>query len=99
MRLTEVQGYRPIESSPGRGHPIYFTEERLNWRRKSWLLAMICLLVPQLHGQDLQTKFIAIPRLAAKPTLADFEGMEPRSELARAMKKIEKFVQRNPTNG
>jgi hypothetical protein len=73
----------------------------LNWRRcKLWLLAVVCVLaVPQLRGQALQTRTLAIPRLTGKPTLADFEGMEPNSELARSMKKIEKFVQRFPTNG
>ena len=61
---------------------------------------MLCmLLMPPLRAQDLETKTLRIPRLAQKPTLADFEGMEPHSELARAMKKIEHFVQRNPKNG
>lgn len=73
----------------------------MNWRRgKRWLLAILCLLVlPQLRAQDLETKTLRIPRLARKPTLADFEGMAPSSELARAMKKVDHFVQRNPTNG
>ena len=73
----------------------------MNWRRRElWLLAMLWIAaMSQLRAQDLQTKTLSIPRLAQKPTLADFEGMEPSSELARAMKKIDHFVQRNPTNG
>ena len=37
---------------------------------------------------------IYIPRIDGEPTLADFEGMEPLSELARSMSKVEGFIQR-----
>lgn len=41
----------------------------------------------------------AIPKLANAPKLGDFEGMEPVSELARKMLKLDKFVQRDPKDG
>jgi len=40
-----------------------------------------------------------IPRITASPKLSDFEGMEPVSELARKMLKLDKFVQRDPKDG
>jgi hypothetical protein len=40
-----------------------------------------------------------IPKLASPPKLGDFEGMQPATELARSMLKIEKFVQRDPHDG
>ncbi|NKB33176.1 MAG: hypothetical protein GKR91_08765 [Pseudomonadales bacterium] len=42
---------------------------------------------------------ITIPRIEGEPTLADFEGMEPRTELARSMSKVEGFIQRDPDDG
>ena len=42
---------------------------------------------------------IYIPRIDGEPTLVDFEGMEPRSELARSMSKVEGFIQRDPDDG
>ena len=42
---------------------------------------------------------IYIPRIDGEPTLADFEGMEPLSELARSMSKVEGFIQRDPDDG
>src|SRR5262249_976801 len=40
-----------------------------------------------------------IPRLTAAPKLSDFEGMEPVSDTARRMLKLDKFVQRDPKDG
>src|SRR5437016_14009437 len=40
-----------------------------------------------------------IPRLASSPKLGDFEGMEPATDLARSMLKIDKFTQRDPHDG
>ncbi len=40
-----------------------------------------------------------IPKLAAPPKLGDFEGMEPATDLARSMLKIDKFTQRDPHDG
>lgn len=42
---------------------------------------------------------IFVPRIQDEPTLLDFEGMEPRTELARFMTKIEGFTQREPDDG
>ena len=42
---------------------------------------------------------LVIPRLKAAPRLADFEGMEPASALARQMLKVEGFQQREPHDG
>ncbi|HET9791982.1 MAG TPA: carbohydrate binding family 9 domain-containing protein, partial [Candidatus Angelobacter sp.] len=46
-----------------------------------------------------QISSLDVPRLATAPKLADFEGMEPASSLARKMLKIEKFIQRDPKDG
>jgi len=40
-----------------------------------------------------------IPRLQASPKLADFESMEPASDLARKMLKITTFTQKEPHDG
>jgi len=40
-----------------------------------------------------------IPKLSIAPKLADFEGMEPTTDLARSMLKIDKFIQRDPHDG
>lgn len=42
---------------------------------------------------------IYIPRIDGEPTLADFEGMEPSTALARSMSKVEGFIQREPDDG
>jgi uncharacterized protein DUF5916 len=42
---------------------------------------------------------LLIPRLKSAPKLADFEGMEPASALAKAMLKVEGFQQREPHDG
>jgi len=46
----------------------------------------------QISSQD-------IPRLLASPKLADFEGMEPASDLAKKMLKITRFTQKEPHDG
>src|SRR5205807_3936280 len=40
-----------------------------------------------------------IPKLATPPKLEDFEGMEPATDLARSMLKIDKFIQHDPHDG
>lgn len=42
---------------------------------------------------------IDIPRLERAPTLEDFPGMVPTSEIARQMRKLNQFTQRNPHDG
>ena len=42
---------------------------------------------------------IFIPRIESLPSLTDFEGMVPRTELARSMSKVENFIQRDPDDG
>ena len=42
---------------------------------------------------------LTIPRLQAAPKLGDFEGMEPASDLARKMLKIDRFIQQEPHDG
>lgn len=42
---------------------------------------------------------IFIPRIESVPSLTDFEGMVPRTELARSMSKVENFIQRDPDDG
>ncbi len=63
--------------------------------------ASTCIAQNPLATKDtsLRTSTIEIPHLAAKPTLSDFEDMQPRTALARSMRHIENFIQRNPSNG
>ena len=42
---------------------------------------------------------LTIPRLQSAPKLDDFEGMEPVTDLARKMLKIDKFIQQEPRDG
>jgi len=42
---------------------------------------------------------LTIPRLSSGPKLEDFEGMEPATELARKMLKIDRFIQQEPRDG
>jgi hypothetical protein len=46
-----------------------------------------------------QMSSLAVPRLAAAPKLADFEGMETATPLAKSMLRVSHFIQRNPKDG
>lgn len=70
------------------------------------VIALSALLPAQQKGPKLAVPNIAvatsslkIPRLHAAPKLADFEGMEPASDLARQMLKINQFTQKEPHDG
>ena len=69
------------------------------------LAGMVAILAcPLVYARDgikpvPAAKVINIPRLSGRPTLADFEDMEPRSAIARSMHKVEHFVQREPKDG
>ncbi|MGZ4874655.1 MAG: hypothetical protein ACXV5R_05735, partial [Candidatus Angelobacter sp.] len=56
---------------------------------------------PSLGAPNLKAEIssLNIPRLQAAPKLGDFEGMEPASDLARKMLKIDKFTQQEPRDG
>ncbi len=56
---------------------------------------------PSLPAPNLNAEIssLNIPRLQAAPKLADFEGMEPASDLAKKMLKIAKFTQKEPHDG
>jgi hypothetical protein len=56
---------------------------------------------PNVPAPDLRAEIssLTIPRLKTAPRLADFEGMEPASNLARQMLKINKFTQKEPKDG
>src|SRR5438270_9141647 len=56
---------------------------------------------PSLPAPELGAEIssLSIPRLPAAPRLADFEGMEPASQLARQMLKINRFTQKEPRDG
>ncbi|HET9284920.1 MAG TPA: DUF5916 domain-containing protein [Candidatus Angelobacter sp.] len=54
------------------------------------------LTVPNLTATS---STLNIPRLQAAPKLADFEGMEPASDLARHMLKVGNFTQKEPHDG
>lgn len=67
--------------------------------------ALTFLLVHPLLAQNsirnlpAKSEPIHIPLLERAPTLNDFEGMQPSTELARHMTRLDRFVQRNPANG
>src|SRR5215470_14982856 len=57
---------------------------------------------PDIHAQPSianQVSSSQIPKLVSSPRLVDFEGMEPATDLARKMLKLDKFVQRDPKDG
>ncbi|HEX4603335.1 MAG TPA: carbohydrate binding family 9 domain-containing protein, partial [Candidatus Angelobacter sp.] len=56
---------------------------------------------PSLSASNLtgEISSLTIPRINAAPKLGDFEGMEPASDLARKMLKIDKFIQQEPRDG
>ncbi|MGC2741995.1 MAG: DUF5916 domain-containing protein [Candidatus Angelobacter sp.] len=56
---------------------------------------------PNLPAPNLKAEIssLTIPRLLTAPKLGDFEGMEPATDLARKMLKIDKFTQQEPRDG
>ena len=56
---------------------------------------------PSLPAPNLKAEIssLTIPRLPSAPKLDDFEGMEPVTDLARKMLKIDKFIQQEPRDG
>jgi Domain of unknown function (DUF5916) len=69
-------------------------------------IALSAFLSAQPNGPRLAAPNLAasisglnIPRLQAAPKLADFEGMEPASALARKMLKVGQFTQKEPHDG
>jgi hypothetical protein len=56
---------------------------------------------PSLPAPNLKAEIssLTIPRLPSAPKLEDFEGMEPATDLARKMLKIDKFIQQEPRDG
>jgi Domain of unknown function (DUF5916) len=56
---------------------------------------------PSLPAPNLKAEIRSqtIPRLQSAPKLDDFEGMEPATDLARKMLKIDKFIQQEPRDG
>jgi uncharacterized protein DUF5916 len=81
-----------------------------NWRRLASVLAIllmagaVCLAGdktnnPRTPNLNNEINSLVIPRLSAGPKLADFEGMEPASPLARQMLKVDRFTQKEPRDG
>ncbi|HLY92059.1 MAG TPA: DUF5916 domain-containing protein, partial [Candidatus Angelobacter sp.] len=54
---------------------------------------------PRTPNLNNEVSSLAIPRLKAAPRLADFEGMEPASPLAKQMLKVGQFTQKEPRDG
>jgi hypothetical protein len=74
------------------------------------LLAALPLCAPNMYAQHKgpslpapnlkpEISSLNIPRLPSAPKLGDFEGMEPVTDLARKMLKIDKFTQQEPRDG
>lgn len=64
-----------------------------------WQLACLLLGFLLTSGTLFAADAVDIPHLDGAPTLADFAGMEPRTELARAMARVAGFTQRQPDDG
>ncbi len=56
---------------------------------------------PSLPAPNLKAEIssLTIPRLPSAPKLDDFEGMEPVTDLAHKMLKIDRFIQQEPRDG
>ena len=75
-------------------------------RRLAVILWAASPLLAQQKGPSLAAPNLAaeisslnIPCIQASPKLEDFEGMEPATDLARKMLKIDKFNQKEPHDG
>ena len=42
---------------------------------------------------------VVVPYVSKTPTLADFEGMQPRGDIARQMARVSDFIQSDPSDG
>jgi hypothetical protein len=84
--------------------------KRRNFQDLPQILAVIFLAVSPLLGQqkgpnlaspviNRDASILNIPRIQASPKLADFEGMEPASDLAKKMLKVGRFTQKEPHDG
>jgi len=60
-----------------------------------FVVVIISIAIPNNASENELT----IPRVAEEPTLRDFEGMQPNTELARSMGKVENYIQREPYPG
>ena len=69
--------------------------------RKQLMLCLMGTVVASLYSISAQAADdgIAIPRIDAEPSFADFSGMSPSTALARSMTKVENFIQRVPDDG
>ncbi len=74
---------------------VYLLGYFMNSLKSLLLVLVVCATNVILAAEE----GIFIPRLVAEPTLADFEGMEPRTALAQSMTKVEGFIQREPDDG
>jgi len=67
---------------------------------KFWPYTLLVVLTTGLCGSiNAAENGISIPRINGVPILADFEGMQPNTPLARSMSQVEGFVQREPFPG
>lgn len=64
----------------------------------TWVLGA-CLMLAPCYAQKLSANELQIPLLERAPEPADFEGMQPNSDLARAMVQTTGFYQRAPYEG
>jgi len=92
---------------------LLYTTGRLPHRMRacrsiSLLLGMFVTLVTATHGPaeawaqpagQAAPREVVIPRLPRPPTLEDFAGMRPNSEVEGKLAKVEGFTQRVPSNG
>ena len=63
---------------------------------KVYLVLIIAITGKHSSAADSE---IIIPRINGIPSLADFEGMAPQTEIAHSMSKIGEFIQRTPNDG
>jgi hypothetical protein len=114
MRLKDLSpGCASVYLPSGCGLETCVRNSRFVHALRTITTAMVFLLGTNAHAQEQAAKATPasnpsltheinsnqVPRLASGPKLADFEGMEPASDIAKKMLKVTGFIQRDPKDG
>ena len=62
-------------------------------------LFLVLVIAISAGNSDAADNELFIPRISGIPSLSDFEGMEPQTEIAQSMAKVGEFIQRTPNDG
>ena len=58
-------------------------------------LFLVLVIAISAGNSDAADNELFIPRISGIPSLSDFEGMEPQTEIAQSMAKVGEFIQRS----